>query len=146
MSQPVVLTGDKEVDKKLAALGPKLQKKLSRQATRKAAKDIVLPAAQAAVPVDTGELEDSLKVRAVTRKRGLLGHMVVAGDGFYIGDQYYGGFIEFGTKERATRTGLRRGSIQPSKHAYLRPAIYNNETRIRKLFVDTVRQFIQQQS
>lgn len=141
----VVITGDKELDRKLAKLEPKLQKKLSRQATRKAAKDIVLPAAQAAVPANTGELEDSLKVRAVTRSRNRIGHMVVAGDGFFVGDQFYGGFIEFGTKTRATRAGHSRGRVMPGQHAFLRPAVYDNEVRVRKLFQDTLREFIRQQ-
>jgi len=68
----------------------------------------------------------------------------VAGDGFFVGDQFYGGFMEFGTKVRTTRSGAGRGAIVPRKFEFLRPAIYDNQTQIRKLFVDAVKQFIRE--
>lgn len=138
----VIVTGDEALDKLLATLTPKLQKKLSRQATRKSAKDIVLPEARNRVPVDTGDLDDSLTVRAVKRSRNKIGHMVATKDGFFKGDQFYGGMIEFGTKERAHKSGKSVGSIQPHKFAFLRPAIYDNEARIKSMYVSDVRELI----
>ncbi len=138
----VIVTGDKELDKLLAGLTAKLQKKLSRQATRKAAKDIVLPEAKARVPVDTGDLEDSLTVRAIKRIRGKIGHMVATRDGFFKGDQFYGGMIEFGTKERQHKSGKQVGQIRPHEFAFLRPAIYDNEDRIKAEYVKGVRELI----
>lgn len=138
----VIVTGDKELDRLLASLTPKLQKKLSRQATRKSAKDIVLPEAKARVPEDTGDLADSLVVRAVKRSRGKIGHMVTTKDGFYKGDQFYGAFIEFGTKERKHKSGKPVGQIRPHEFSYLRPAIYDNEERIKDMYVKDVRELI----
>lgn len=138
----VIITGDKELDALLAGLPAKLQKKLSRQATRRAAKNIVLPEAKARVPVDTGDLEDSLTVRAIPRSRSRIGHMVATRDGFFKGDQFYGGMIEFGTKERKHKSGKQVGAIQPHKFAFLRPAIYDNEERIKEMYVKDVRELI----
>lgn len=142
----VIVTGDEELDKLLAGLTPKLQKKLSRQATRKAAKDIVLPEAKARVPVDSGDLEDSLRVQAIKRSRSKIGHMVTTKDGFYKGDQFYGGFQEFGTKERQHKSGKSTGSIQPHSQAFLRPAVYDNEDRIKELYVSDLRELINEAS
>lgn len=138
----VIVTGDRELDRLLATLPAKLQKKLSRQATRKAAKNIVLPEAKARVPEDTGDLADSLKVQAIKRSRNKIGHMVTTKDGFYKGDQFYGGFIEFGTKERKHKSGKDVGQIRPHEFSFLRPAIYDNEERIKAEYVNDVRQLI----
>jgi HK97 gp10 family phage protein len=138
----VIVTGDEALDKLLAGLPAKLQKKLSRQATRKSAKDIVLPEAKARVPVDTGDLEDSLTVRAIPRSSSRIGHMVATRDGFFKGDQFYGAMLEFGTKERQQKSGKQVGAIQPHKFAFLRPAIYDNEARIKELYVSDVRELI----
>jgi len=126
----VVITGVKELDLKLAGMPARLQKKLSRQATRKAAKDIVLPDAKRNVPHDTGDLERSLTVRAIKRSRSRVGHSVETKDGFFKGNQFYGGFIEFGWDDK------------PEGDPFLRPALYGNENRIRKLFHNALRSFI----
>lgn len=137
----VIITGDKELDALLAGLEPKLQKKLSRQATRKAAKDIVLPAAKAAVPFDTGELEESLVVRAMKRSRNRIGNIVTTKEGLWRGDQFYGAMLEFGTKERVQKTtGRAVGRIEPRRFAFLRPAVYDNEARIRQLYVNDLKE------
>jgi HK97 gp10 family phage protein len=138
----VIVTGDKELDRLLAALTPKLQKKISKDATKKAAKDIVLPEAKSRVPEDTGDLADSLVVRVVKRSRTRIGHMVTTKDGFYEGDQFYGAFIEFGTKERKHKSGKPVGQIRPHEFAYLRPAIYDNEGRIKEMYIKSVRELI----
>jgi HK97 gp10 family phage protein len=138
----VIVTGDKELDALLKGLPLKAQKKLSRKATRKAAKDIVLPEARNRVGVDSGELEDSLKVKAIKRSRSRFGHEVTTGDGFWKGDQFYGAFLEFGTKERQHKSGKQVGQIQPGAHAFLRPAVYDNEGRITQLYVDAMKELI----
>lgn len=142
MAGGVIVTGDKALDRLLAGLDGKLQKKLSRQATRKSAKDIVLPDAKARVPEDSSDLADSLVVRSIKRSRGKIGHMVTTKDGLYEGDQFYGGFLEFGTKERQHKSGKQVGAIQPHKFAFLRPAIYDNEARISAEYVSDVRELI----
>ena len=139
----VIVTGDEALDKLLATLTPKLQKKLIRQATRKSAKNIVLPEARNRVPVDTGDLEESLTVKAIKRSRNKIGSMVATKDGFFSGDQFYGGMIEFGTKERTQKsTGKSVGAIQPHKFAFLRPAVYDNEDRIKAEYIKDVRELI----
>lgn len=145
MATGAIVTGDKKLDALLGGLELKLQKKLSRQATRKAAKDIVLPQAKANAPFDTGDLEESLTVRAVARKRGKVGHMVATKDGLWKGNQFYGAFMEFGTKERQHASGKGVGRIDPSKHgAFMRPAVYDNEARIRQLYVKDLEQLIRE--
>lgn len=141
----ILITGDKELDRLLKGLPLAAQKKLSRKATRKAAKEIVLPDAKARVPVDTGELEESLVVKAIKRSRNRIGHMVATKDGFYAGDQFYGAFIEFGTKERQHKSGKPVGRIDPAKNfAYLRPAAYDNEVPIRQLYVSAMTELIRE--
>lgn len=139
----VIVTGNRALNRLLKGLPEKVQKKLSRQATRKAAKEIVLPDAKNRVPVNTGDLEDSLIVKAMKRSRGRFGHSVQTKDGAYQGDQFYGAFIEFGTKERRHKGGKKVGRIDPAKgFAYLRPAIYDNRERIKELYVTAMKQFI----
>lgn len=141
----VIVTGVDELDKLLKGLPLKVQKKLSREATRKAAKEIVLPDAKNRVPVDTGDLEESLSVRAIKRSRYRFGHEVRTKDGFYSGDQFYGAFIEFGTKERVHKSGKQVGRIDPQKNfAYLRPAIYDNEQQIKTLYITAMQRLIQE--
>lgn len=140
MARPVVITGVKKLDRALAKLEPKLQKKLTRKATRKAAKEIVLPIALSLVPEKTGALKRSLSVRAVTRRRGRIGHMVANRNGMFTGDQFYGGFAEFGTKTRRTRKGHERGAMP--EFGYLRRPLYDNATRIEKVFQQAMREFL----
>jgi HK97 gp10 family phage protein len=142
----LLVTGDKELDKKLAGLTLKLQKKLTRQATRKAAKEIVLPAARANAPVDTGELEESLKVRAIKRSRNRIGHMVTVGDGLGVGDTFYAAALELGTKERTQKsTGKKVGAIEPHKFAFLRRAAYDNEGQVQAEFISDVNELIREE-
>lgn len=139
----VIVTGDVALDKLLKGLPLMVQKKLSRQATRKAAKGIVLPDAKSRVPVNTGELESSLVVKAMKRSRFKFGHQVQTKDGFYQGDQFYGAFIEYGTKTRRHKRGKSVGRIDPAKgFAYLRPAVYENEQKIEQLYVDDMKELI----
>lgn len=139
----VIVTGDKVLDRVLRNLPVAAQKKLSRKATRKAAKEIVLPEAKNRVAVDTGELEESLAVRAIRRSRTRFGHQVGTKEGHYKGDQFYGAFIEFGTKERQHKSGKRVGRIDPAKNfAYLRPAVYDNRARITAMYVAAMKELI----
>ncbi len=134
----VIVTGFEELDKALAEFPANVQKAMARKGTRKAAKDIVLPDAKNRVPENTGDLADSLTVRTVKRSRGKIGHMVTTKDGFYKGDQFYGGFIEFGTKERQHKSGKSVGAIQPHYHSFMRPAVYENSDKIKSLFADVL--------
>ncbi len=160
-STGVLVTGDKEIDRLLKAMPLKLQKKISRQATRKAAKDIVLPNARAEVPVNFGTLEASLAIRAAKSRRGRFGHQVETKSGAYGGeggDQFPGAFLEFGTKERfhkpykvtdsSQEDGEREsgrksvGRIDKGKFGYMRTAIYDHQQKINQLYLQAMREFI----
>ena len=128
----IALTGHKELDAKLRGMHGRFQKKLSRKATRAAAKEIVLPEAKAMAPIDTGALEKSLAVRAMKRSRTRIGHLVQTRDGFFQGEQFYGAFHEFGT---------RKMKADP----FMRPAVYGNEQRIRAKYIAALQEAIREE-
>ena len=141
----IVVTGTREIDKALAKFEVNVQKKITRKATRAGAK-LVLEAAKILVPSGYGDLERSLKVKAVQKRkgkgRGRIGHSVRTGEVFFQGEQFYGGFIEFGTKERWHDSFKSTGKIEPGVHDYLRPALYQNKGPIKKLFESAMREAI----
>jgi HK97 gp10 family phage protein len=105
-----------------------------RKATRRAAKTIILPAVKDAIPVDTGDLEDALQVRAIKGKRGRIGHTVGFPDPLFKGDTFYGGFLEFGYRrgKRPTNKRTRATDARPYVPAdkFLRRSLYENETAV----------------
>lgn len=160
-STGVLVTGDKEIDRILKGMPLKLQKKLSRQATRKAAKDVVLPNARGKVPQKSGKLAASLTVRASKARKGKFGHQVETKSGAYGGEggeQFPGAFLEFGTKERFHKpykvidasqddgereTGRKSvGRIDKGKFGYMRTAIYDHQEKINQLYLRAMREFI----
>ena len=124
----VSLTGNKHIDLMFQTLEPKLKRKALRQGTRAAAK-VVLEKAKSRVPVDTGNLLRTMKVRSAQRdpttrrpiKRGEVGHAVthVAPKGEYGRgslDPFYSQFPEYGTEvqdaQRYLRSSLYDSAIQ----------------------------------
>ena len=91
------ITGDKELNAALKALGSKLALKLERKALRQVAKP-VLADAKANCPVDSGDLKRSLKLRSMRRSRVRIGLQVATSKGWFKGDTYYGGFVFLGHK------------------------------------------------
>lgn len=75
----VVITGDKEIDRRLKSLLPRIQKKVLRSAMRKGMK-LVLADAQARVPVLTGLTKEHLKLKAMKRSRSRVGLNVQVGN------------------------------------------------------------------
>ncbi len=66
----VVITGIREIDRRLRSLEPRLQKRVLRQAMRKGLK-ILAAEVKAQAPVDTGMTRSKVQVRAVkSRRRG----------------------------------------------------------------------------
>ena len=124
----VVVTGFADIDRRLKKLETKVQNKVAKSSMRKATKEIILPEAKNRVPVDSGQLEDSIVVRAM-RSKNRIGAVVMTRDGYYKGDEFYGSFIELGTKTMKA-------------DPFLRPAGYGNEHKVRKLvekdIVDTL--------
>lgn len=129
------IDGVEEIVKALSKFTPTLQKKIIRKTARRAAK-IVRDRAKDYVPVDSGDLEDSLKVRALKRSgrsRNKIGAQVASGNStsLFSGDTYYGGFIEYGAPRHRTFGG---GLSPLSPDPFLRPALYDSSERVRHLF------------
>lgn len=104
------ITGHKQLDRKFAALPPKLQKKILRPALRAAAK-IVLDQAKANAPVQSGRLKKSLKVKAAKRSRKTKHEVainVITATGWFTGEAFYAPFQEFGWMVGPRRLGNRR--------------------------------------
>lgn len=103
-----VVTGLAELDAALHQMSNAVHNKVVRKAVRQAAKP-VLKEARRLVPVKTGALRKSLKIKSAkrSRKRTSIGVEVVTGKQFFTGDTYYGGMIEFGTKYIKPRSFLR---------------------------------------
>lgn len=74
----IVVTGIREIDRKLRQLGPKLANKIARQALRKGAKRFA-GAAKAEAPVGQGPLRAGIKARAGKRSRKAISVNVVLG-------------------------------------------------------------------
>jgi len=109
--------GFEHIQKLLRQLPPILQKGALRKGIRAGAK-IIAEEARRRVPVDTGALRKSIKVRAATRlrKKTAVGVRVVAGEGDYKGDTFYGSFIEYGYwKQETYRLGSRIYSMKRGK-------------------------------
>ncbi len=78
MPPTVVVTGIKEIDRKLKRLEPKVQKKVLRQSMRAGLK-IVQTEMKSQAPVDRGITRKSVKVRALKRSRKRIGMEVRVG-------------------------------------------------------------------
>lgn len=93
----VVITGDKKVNRMLRKLASKDAKKVIRQASR-ASLDPLLMSAKSQAPFDSGRLRGAIKKRALPRSRSYIGSRVSVGGGGkgFAGDEFYGGFQEWG--------------------------------------------------
>src|SRR5665213_2376916 len=77
MAPGAFITGDKKLDRMLAALPGKVQRQGARTALRAAAAP-VLSAAQHLVPVESGQLKKSLRIGAGKARRGSVAVRVYA--------------------------------------------------------------------
>lgn len=91
----LVITGNKSLTRMLNALGSPKARELHRKAVRKAARPI-LEHAKAESPVKSGAMRKSLTIKALRRSRRGIGVRVTQKEGLFKGDQFYGGFQEFG--------------------------------------------------
>lgn len=115
-----VLTGDRELDRLLASVEAKKVKPALRKGAREGAKETAAQA-KANVPTDSGALKRSIKVRALKRSRKtkhLVGARVVTGEGLFKGDNYYGGFVEFGTSKMKAKPYLRPAANQSKQRVF----------------------------
>ena len=115
------MVGDKELQRALNRISRDTQEKFVQQSLRKGAKPI-LASAITGVPVRTGRLKTSLKIRTRKRKRkGILGVQVQTGTRAELGiaadaPGYYPIAVEYGTKHMAA-------------DPYLRPALDTNRDK-----------------
>lgn len=134
----IAMTGVEALDQKLKEIATKDGAKGINGAMRKALKeavtDIVLPQVLDLIPVDTGELEEQVKVRAIDRSRGKIGFAVGFKDPLFQGDTFYGGFIEFGF--------TAPGGVHVEADSYLRRALYPNADIVIARVRDRITQYI----
>ena len=101
----------KKASARLQMFPTKLGKKLAGQAGRAAAK-VLRAEIEKIIPVRSGALKNSLKVRAAkSRKDGMKGGAVLTGKGFFKGQTYYGGMVEFGTRYQPEQSFMRKGVL-----------------------------------
>ena len=144
-------TGIRELDRVLDKLEPKLRNQALRKATREVAK-VSQSLAKQDAPHETGQLEQSLKVRTAKKKdlsralntsyrslRTIVGHTVETGEAFYAV------MVEFGTRQRRTRSGANRGRIPANTYSFLRPALWRFPDRKRRIFIHRIAEWIRAQ-
>ena len=144
-----VLTGEVEIDTYFAELPDKLEKKALRKATREVAK-LTRTLAVEYAPERTGELVRSIKVRSKERSRAkgmrhVVGTSVTVGKGLFVGDQFYGGFMEFGTAERKHKSGKSTGRVPAGRFDFLRRALWAHPTAKAQIYLATLRQWVAEQ-
>lgn len=104
----IYVTGNRELDGLLSNFEQKIVKGMFRKATRVVAKALK-PKIDAATPVKTGALKKSMKIRALkrSRKAARVGVEIRTKDGWFKGDEFYGAFVELGTKRITPRRFVR---------------------------------------
>lgn len=130
MAKNIIATGIPELDRELALLEGKLQKKGIRQATRKSAKDVVLARARQEVPIREGTLHDTLVVRTARGlKRGEMGHMVTHVERKTTDDPWHAAFVAFGTEKWPLSAGSETGTRR-----YVQEALFGSARQVRSVF------------
>ncbi len=109
----VTISGTEELTALLKAFPTKIANKAVRKGTRAGVK-VIARTAKRFAPRRTGLLARSMKVRAMKRRRGRIGAVILTGKaGAFKGDTFYGAFQEFGWvaggRKRSTRS---KGSIR----------------------------------
>lgn len=94
------LLGADELVAKLRAFPEVIEKKIVRQAIRKAVKPIMATAKENA-PVDTGKMRDTIRLRALKRRRNRVGFAIITGTREELGipsdyEWYYPSIVELG--------------------------------------------------
>lgn len=138
-----------QLERKLAKLGEGMQKKALRPATRQVA-HFTRNLAMGFAPHDTGQLEQAIKVRAAKRSRAAakkhrVGTNVNTDENLFQGDEFYAGFMEFGTEDRVTAKGAKRGKIEEGRFNFLRRALYLFPEKKRQIFIAALAKWMREQ-
>lgn len=130
----LVLTGDANLNAKLARLKHTDAKKAVRFAARRAVKPVQRAAKRLAPVGKTRTLSRSIKVRSLKRSRSRTGVRVTTGkaDNAFTGKAFYGGFVEFGWthRGRAGRKSDKPGRKIPGQHFMKRAADSKRRTAL----------------
>jgi HK97 gp10 family phage protein len=112
--------------------------------------DIVRDAAIMKCPTDTGTLRESIRIAIEPTGRGGSKVMVIAGEGFYTGDQWYAGPVEYGhfTGKRKGRKGhdeekyhqkqIAAGRKWVAPRPFMRPAADENYQQVLNVIIGGV--------
>ncbi|MGB0890216.1 MAG: HK97-gp10 family putative phage morphogenesis protein [Solirubrobacterales bacterium] len=132
------LLGAKALDQAFDELTRGMRNQAGRQAVRETAKDIILPEVKHRVPEDEGTLLRSLTVRSTKLSRrtqkDTVGMSVETREGWFQGETFYGGFLEFGWYHWKNK--------MPLEFSFMAPVIYNQ--MIRNRCVDRFEQLFRQ--
>jgi HK97 gp10 family phage protein len=104
----LVVTGVKEIDRRLATLEPKVAKKHLRQAMRKGMRPIQSQVEGNAPAGESGDLAASVILRAGKRSRNKMTMNVALGSRTFRGEKFYATFTEWGTSDQPAQGYMRR--------------------------------------
>lgn len=136
------VTGDAELDAMLRSLPLKLQKKYMRRATRDAAKK-TLKTFRDNVPVDTGALRETAKVKAVKRKRGVTGHRIHIDHKLLVEErESRGGRLGKDPKTKEPFFYAAVVELSPDGNKPMRAALYGDEEKTLNEIREQVKQMI----
>jgi len=147
-SQPVTVTGFKELEEALGKLGPMITglkgypKNALRNASRAGAK-VALDAAKAAAPVDTGRFRDAIRLKLLSLK--YRDQATLRGDS----KEYYYVGASLGESREDTTEGVwyanavihrtEMGTDKKPARPFLRPAVEGNLAKIENAIVTKLR-------
>lgn len=138
MNSGVKIEGLNELRVKLLRIPEAIRNEALKSIMVNAAQPIVA-AAQANAPVLTGELRASIGTLKPKIKDGTISIQIVPGSGFFVGDQYYAGFIEFG--HFLGKRGLAGRKFIPP-HPFMRPAADAHGMDAVNFIVDGIRHIV----
>lgn len=120
------IKGLEELISKLNGLPDKLETKVVRSAVRKGA-ILVRDKAREKVPVDTGTLKKSIKVRNNRSGKGIISFKIGPTSDKKRGtDIFYGRFVEFGTSKMAAKP-------------FMRPALDESENEVLDVVINDIK-------
>lgn len=120
----ISLIGDAELATKLGGLTDKLERKVVRQAIRKAAQLILRDAKQRA-PVESGALRRNIRIKALRRSRRRVGFNVQTGTREQMGISpddpfYYPALVELGVPGRIEGRRFMRDALRDNRDQALK--------------------------
>lgn len=142
----VTLTGDAALDRAFKELPVVVQKKILREVMRPAAK-AVMDVATGLVPVQSGALRASLKVRAAKRSRATANRVsfnVITGVGTFKGPTYYGAFVDLGHRLGSRKLGNKRSKV-PGKN-FMKSALDTAGPRAKETALAALKEAIEREA